>query len=404
MKQKIGVWLIGARGGVATTAILGWSAFRQGLIPDCGLVSQNSEFDALNLVEFEDLVFGGHEIRNTTVLEQAEDLAKRSRAFPEKLVESCRADLELVDQNIRPGSTLNVGSVIGELADSDFVLDQQTPSLLIGKLQEDMEEFQKEHNLARVIVVNVASTEPSGSLDQLPGQWDQLEEQIDQPAGREIPGSCFYAIAALKAGFPYLNFTPSVGSGLPAICDLAFQNGVPHMGHDGKTGETLLKSALAPMFARRNLDVMSWVGHNIFGNMDAQVLDQPENKQTKVVSKDRLLGQILGYQPDTLVSIERVDSLGDWKTAWDHIHFKGFLGTPMTLQLTWQGCDSVLAAPLVLDLVRFAEKAQSTGHKGLMPFLSCFFKSPLGTEENNFELQYQELCTWSKQISSAVNA
>ena len=136
------------------------------------------------------------------------------------------------------------------------------------------------------------------------------------------------------------------------------------MGCDGKTGETLLKSVLAPMFARRNLQVMSWVGHNIFGNMDGRVLDDPANKQAKIASKDHLLGEILGYRPQTLVSIEYIESLGDWKTAWDHIHFAGFLGTPMTMQFIWQGCDSVLAAPLVLDLVRLTELARRRGEIG----------------------------------------
>ena len=137
--------------------------------------------------------------------------------------------------------------------------------------------------------------------------------------------------------------------------DLAAQRGTCHAGHDGKTGETLLKSVLAPMFAARNLEVMSWVGHNIFGNLDGLVLDDPANKAAKIKGKDQLVRQILGYDPQTLVSIEYIRSLGDWKTAWDHIHFRGFLDTPMTLQFTWQGCDSLLAAPLVLDLVRFVE-------------------------------------------------
>ena len=126
------------------------------------------------------------------------------------------------------------------------------------------------------------------------------------------------------------------------------ERGTCHAGQDGKTGETLLKSVLAPMFAARNLEVLSWVGHNIFGNLDGLVLDDPANKAAKIKSKDQLVGSILGYEPQTLVSIEYIRSLGDWKTAWDHIHFRGFLGTPMTLQFTWQGCDSLLAAPLVL--------------------------------------------------------
>ena len=168
------------------------------------------------------------------------------------------------------------------------------------------------------------------------------------------------------------------------------------MGHDGKTGETFLKSVLAPAFANRNLEIMSWVGHNIFGNMDGKVLDDPINKQTKVTSKDRLLGQILGYDPQTHISIEYIKSLGDWKTAWDHIHFRGFLGTPMIMTFTWQGCDSILAAPLVLDLFRFTELAARNGETGLLTFLSSFFKSPLGTNENDFSKQFDLLTQWGE--------
>ena len=137
------------------------------------------------------------------------------------------------------------------------------------------------------------------------------------------------------------------------------------------------------------------MGHNIFGNMDGQVLNDPVNKKTKVDSKDKLLGQMLGYDPQTHISIEYIKSLGDWKTAWDHIHFRGFLGTPMTMQFTWQGCDSILAAPLVLDLARFTELAQRRGQSGLLTHLSSFFKSPLGTTENDFSKQFQMLLNWA---------
>jgi myo-inositol-1-phosphate synthase len=194
----------------------------------------------------------------------------------------------------------------------------------------------------------------------------------------------------------YINFTPSLGASPAAIQDLAKLRGTCTAGQDGKTGETLLKSVLAPMFAARNLEVLSWVGHNIFGNLDGLVLDDPANKATKVKSKDQLVKSILGYDPQTLVSIEYIRSLGDWKTAWDHIHFKGFLGTPMTLQLTWQGCDSLLAAPLVLDLVRFVELSWRKKEIGVLSHLGSFFKSPLGLKEHDFSRQFMLLCDWAQ--------
>ena len=218
---------------------------------------------------------------------------------------------------------------------------------------------------------------------RLPATWAELEPRL-QSADCPLPASSLYAIAALDLGYSYINFTPSLGAAPAAIDELARLRGGRHAGCDGKTGETLLKSVLAPMFAARNLQVMSWVSHNIFGNMDGRVLDDPANKRAKLESKDRLLGEILGYKPQTHISIEFIESLGDWKTAWDHIHFAGFLGTPMTFQFIWQGCDSVLAAPLVIDLIRFTELARRRGQTGLLKFLASFFKSPLGVEEHSF--------------------
>ena len=173
-------------------------------------------------------------------------------------------------------------------------------------------------------------------------------------------------------------------------------------GKDGKTGETLLKSVLAPMFAARNIRILSWVGHNIFGNRDGLVLDDPHNKASKIRTKDQVISQIVGYKPQTHVSIEYIESLDDWKTAWDFIHFRGFLGVKMSMQFTWQGCDSLLAAPLVIDLARLALHAQRRGEVGVMRHLACFFKSPMGVEEHDFFRQFAMLEQYARAGSAAV--
>ncbi len=203
-------------------------------------------------------------------------------------------------------------------------------------------------------------------------------------------------MAALEEGAAFVNFTPSRGPDVPALIELAEESGGLVAGSDGKTGETLCKSVLAPLFAMRNLRILSWVGHNIFGNRDAEVLDDPRNKASKVKSKDHLIQSIVGYSPKTLVTIENIPSLGDWKTAWDHIHFEGFLGTKMVMQFIWQGCDSILAAPLVLDLIRLAVLAQDRGERGIMRHTACFFKSPLGIEEQDMFKQFQMLVSYLK--------
>jgi myo-inositol-1-phosphate synthase len=391
--QRIGIWLVGAKGGVASTVILGLIAMQRGLAPHYGLVSDLPTFQATKLAAWANFVVAGHEIRAVSLVEETQRMAAENHIVAPSLVEQCRDGLEQIDSRVRPGTIRNIGRTISALADT-VIPRQETPRLAIARLRRDMVEFASAERLTHVVVVNVASTEPPSDLSGLPAAWPEFDQQLDD-VENPLPASSLYAIAALEAGYSYLNFTPSLGPDMPAMDELARLRRTCYYGCDGKTGETLMKSVLAPMFARRNLQVLSWVGHNIFGNLDAQVLDDPANKQAKVASKNHLVGQILGYRPQTLVSIERVPDMGDWKTAWDHIHFAGFLGLPMTLQFTWQGCDSILAAPLVLDLVRFTELAHRRGHLGQMPFLSSFFKSPYGMKEHAFDRQFEMLERWA---------
>jgi myo-inositol-1-phosphate synthase len=200
-----------------------------------------------------------------------------------------------------------------------------------------------------------------------------------------------YAYAALAHGFPYVNFTPSPGIAPPALQALGVKHHVPFYGSDGKTGETLMKTVLAPLFRYRNLEVLSWEGFNILGGGDGRVLADPRHKRSKVLTKGGVLSSILGNSPHANVGIEYVPSLGNWKTAWDYIHFRGFLGTKMTAQFIWEGCDSILAAPLVLDLVRLTEFAQRKGEAGPMPHLACFFKDPMGVNVHAFPEQVRML-------------
>jgi myo-inositol-1-phosphate synthase len=396
--QRIGLWFIGARGGVASTATLGLLALQRQLAGTAGLVSELPQFARLNLATWDSFVVGGHEIRDGSIFDSLARLQSDSRVLDSALIDRCRPELEAVDSRIRSGSLANCGATIAGLA-APPMRDRTTESARQGidRLQRDLREFQAAAEVERVIVVNLASTEPANDRRVLPDRWDTLSRELEKADFQSLPASSLYAIAALELGMAYINFTPSLGSAPPAIQELAQLRRTCHAGQDGKTGETLLKSVLAPMFAARNLEVLSWVGHNIFGNLDGLVLDDPANKAAKIKSKDQLLRQILNYEPQTLVSIEYIRSLGDWKTAWDHIHFRGFLGTPMTLQFTWQGCDSLLAAPLVLDLARFVELSHRSGEIGVLGHLGSFFKSPLGLAEQGFSGQFSLLCDWAER-------
>ena len=316
-----------------------------------------------------------------------------SRAITPQLLEGAATLFGDIESRLRPGTLVSAGDTIRSLADRDSVHLVETPRQAIDRIRDDIQAFQRSENLDNVIVVNVASTEPPPTMP-IPQDFKDVEPLLNSEEKCPLPASSLYYLAAAEAKASYINFTPSVGATPQCMQQVAYDQHIAHAGCDGKTGETLLKSVLAPMFAARNLDVMSWVGHNIFGNMDGKVLDDPLNKSAKVKSKDHLLASILGYPPQTHVSIEYIESLGDWKTAWDHIHFRGFLGTPMTMQFTWQGCDSILAAPLVLDLVRLVDRASRNGEYGALEWLACFFKSPINIAEQDFFQQLTMLREW----------
>jgi len=390
-QRRVGLWMIGACGGVSCTTALGLSALARGLTPTTGMVTALPPFAHHDLDEPTAYVLGGHDIRTGDFVTAARELHERSNVFDERTLTACAADLTAWSANIRPGVVYKPNSAITALADRTDMRQARTPREAIDAIQSDLKAFKAAHKLDQVVVVNAASTEPPFEVGEEQKSLDKLLPALDRAAPAALPTSSIYAFAAIDAGFAYVNMTPSRGATLPALEELAKKRNVPHAGQDLKTGETLVKSVLAPMFARRNLRVLSWVGHNILGNRDGQVLNDPDNKASKVKSKDALLAALLGYKPQSIVSIEYIESLDDWKTAWDHIHYEGFLGTKMMFQFTWQGCDSLLAAPLVIDLVRLAAYAQRRGESGPMPHTACFFKSPVGVPEHDFGKQFAML-------------
>ncbi|MEU6482671.1 inositol-3-phosphate synthase [Streptomyces sp. NPDC046887] len=387
MTPRTGVWLVGARGSVATTTVVGAAALRAGLLPPTGCVSALPAFDGLPLPRFDALVFGGHDVAGTDLPKRADQLA-RAGVIPGGLPELLREELLAADAEIRPGAD---------------AADHRVPGDAVDALAADLVDFRARNRLDRVVVVNVATTEARPRAHRAWESWRELRGQLrrETPPGEEVlPSSSLYACAALLAGCPYVDFTPSVGVRVPALAELAVERRLPYAGNDGKTGETLVKSALAPMFAHRALRVSSWSGTNLLGGGDGAALADPERAASKSGSKARVLRAALGHPVDGGVHIHHVPQLGEWKTAWDHITFDGFLGTRMTMQFTWQGCDSALAAPLVLDLARFTALAHAEGVHGPVAELAFFFKDPLGTEEHALERQFGALVDWAQGLGT----
>ncbi len=391
--RKVGLWLIGARGSIAATVMLGAAALRRGETGVTGLVTATAPFAGLDLLPVADFVFGGCDIRRQPLRDAARQAMAEGVGLDQSFLDRIGPELDEVESDISPGTCRNCGEMIAGLAEQPVA--GNTVSAELAEIRRQLSAFRAKRQLDVVIVINLASTEPPLPLAPHHHDPELFAERIAANDGEAVQASTLYAYAAILEGCPYINFTPSSGALIPALVRLAEQSGVPVMGNDGKTGETLVKSALAPLFLSRNLEILSWEGVNMLGNMDGQVLNDPRNCQTKLKSKDQVLRNIMGYEPHSRVHIHYVPSLGDQKTAWDFIHFQGFLGARMSLQFTWQGYDSILAAPLVLDLARLADLAHRHGEGGLMPQLASFFKSPLGVTEYRHAAQYAMLTDYA---------
>ncbi len=389
--HKLGLWLIGAGGNVATTVGVGLAAMRQNLHDGTGLLTQTASFSRLPLVKLSNIVLGGHEIGSARPMKTAAELCRESGLFGEGLLRKIAPTLRAWQANIRQGTAIQCGTAIERIAGLKARRGSRSPRQAVARLRTDLRSFAKRHRLRRVVVINVASTEPPFRLTAKHRSWDSLQSLLKRGSSNALPASSLYALAAIEEGMPYINFTPSLGADVPALRERANQNRVPIMGSDGKTGETLIRSVLAPMFRERNLEVLSWAGYNILGNRDGQVLASPRNRASKLEGKNSAITALVGTSPETTTAIEYLSSLHDWKTAWDHVHFRGFLGVKMSLQFTWQGCDSILAAPLVIDLARLADFHANLGLAGVMTHLASYFKAPMDVKEQSFTGQMQML-------------
>jgi myo-inositol-1-phosphate synthase len=396
-RERTGVWLIGARGGLAVTLLTGVELVKRGLASTNGLVTETPLFAGAPLPRLEDLVFGGHDLRTTSLREAALEIYRDTGAIGYEKIEAIRDVLDALDRRIKIGTAINCGPAIRRLAGR--VKGDGRPLLeIVAGVRADLEAFVAEHGLKRLVVVNLASTEPPLSLDADHATPASFERLLAADRKTKVRASTIYAYAAASLGAAFVNFTPSNGALIPAVREIATSKGAPFMGDDGKTGETLVKSALAPMFKYRNLKVLSWQGYNILGDRDGLVLSEAANKRSKVGTKDSVLASILGYPLHTHVGIDYVPSLGDRKTAWDFVHFSGFLDYKMALTFTWHGCDAVLAAPLVLDMARLADVALRRGEAGPMRHLACFFKKPVDVGEQDLHVQFHYLTDYATTL------
>jgi myo-inositol-1-phosphate synthase len=385
---KLGVMCVGL-GAVATTFIAGVLAVRKGISSPIGSVSQMGTIrlgkrtegrsplvkDFVPLADLNDLVFGGWDIFEDNCYESA----KHAGVLEKDLLEQIRPELEA----IKPWKAVFDRQYVKRL-DGPNVKKGKNKRDLAEQLREDIRNFKQAHNLSRLVMIWCGSTEIF--LTETPAhQSIEAFEKGMEENDPSIPSSMIYTYAALMEGVPYANGAPNLSVDVPAMMDLAHTHQVPITGKDFKTGQTLIKTVIAPGLKARLLGVRGWYSTNILGNRDGEVLDDPESFKTKEESKKSVLDYIL--QPDLypqlykdichVVRINYYPPRGDNKEGWDNIDIVGWLGYPMQLKINFLCRDSILAAPIVLDLVIFLDLAKRAGWSGIQEWLSFFFKSPM---------------------------
>jgi myo-inositol-1-phosphate synthase len=405
---KLGALVVGLGGAVASTFVVGTLATRKGKAKPIGSITQlatirlgkrnENKFpkikDVVPLADLNDMVFGGWDI------------------FPENVYEAaCHAevleqkDLDLVKdelQAIKPMPGVFDQNWVKRL-NGTHVKKAATRWDLVEALRKDIRDFKKANGCDRVVVIWSASTETYIPLCEEHKSLAALEKAMKDNVADKISPSMCYAYAAVAEGAPFIMGAPNLCVDTPAMWEFSAKQNVPICGKDFKTGQTMMKTVLAPMLKTRMLGLNGWFSTNILGNRDGEVLDDPDSFKTKEVSKLSVIDTIL--QPDLYpdlygniyhkVRINYYPPRKDNKEGWDNIDIVGWMGYPMQLKIDFLCRDSILAAPLVLDLILFTDLAQRAGFSGIQDWLSFYFKSPMHDfdhiPEHDLFIQYTKL-------------
>ena len=366
MSERLGVAVIGLNGAVATTAAAGIAMIREGSNDLSGLPLANR--DVAGMAAYRDLQFGGWDLSHDSL----GTAALRHGVIGEK--ELANGASSLNDMHAWPA----VGSTdFCKNIDGANKIAAAGHRAAVERIQADLTQFKRDQGLDRVVMINLASTERKADVDAPSLQSvDAFERGLDQNDAAISP-AMLYAYAAIEANTPYANFTPSVAADVAPLAELARTRNVPVAGKDGKTGQTLMKTVIAPALRDRALHVDGWFSTNILGNSDGLALDDPKSLASKVDTKKSVLDQMLGYPvEDHIIMIHYYRPRGDDKEAWDNIDLTGFLGQKMQLKLNFLCKDSVLAAPLAIEIARCLDLAQQRGDGGVQEQMGIFFKAP----------------------------
>ena len=388
-KGRLGILIVGMDGAVATTFMGGVFAVRKGLAKPIGSLTQLATIrlgkrtehrfplirDFVPLANLKDLVFGGWDIRN----ENGYQAAERAGVLDQNHLNAIRTEMEALHPMKGVFDQYYVKRLTGK-----HVKKGKNKLELAEQLRDDIRSFRRKQRVDRLVMIWCGSTEIYLQLASVHQSLKKFEEGLKKNS-IDISPSMIYAYAALMEGVPFANGAPHLCIDIPALTQLAIDRNVPVMGKDFKTGQTLMKTVIAPMLKARMLGLKGWFSTNILGNLDGEVLDDPESFRSKEVSKLGVLEYIL--QPDLYpdlykdyyhkVRINYYPPRGDNKEGWDNIDIFGWLGYPMQIKIDFLCRDSILAAPIVLDILLFLDLAQRSGMRGIQEWMSFYFKTPM---------------------------
>lgn len=387
---KLGIMVVGC-GAVATTFMTGVFMTRKGLAKPIGSMTQYDKIrvgkgtdkkylhykDIVPLADLNDIVFGTWDVYP----QNAYQAAVYAEVLKAKDIEPVRDELEAI-KPMKAAFDKNYAKRL----DGDNVKDCKTRWDMVVELKKDIQNFKKANNCSRIVVIWAASTEIYVPYDErYHKNLAQFEAAFKSDDREHIAPSMCYAYAALTEGCPFIMGAPNTTVDIPAMWELSEQTRMPISGKDFKTGQTLVKSGFAPIIKTRSLGLAGWFSTNILGNRDGLVLDEPANFHTKEVSKLSTLETICkaGEQPDLYgniyhkVRINYYPPRNDDKEGWDNIDIFGWMGYPMQIKINFLCRDSILAAPLLLDLTLLSDLAARAGRYGIQRFLSFFLKSPM---------------------------
>ncbi|HML72055.1 MAG: inositol-3-phosphate synthase [Macellibacteroides sp.] len=405
---KLGVLVVGVGGAVSTTFIVGTLAVRKGLATPIGSITQLATMrlgkrnennfpkikDIVPLATLDDIVFGGWDI----FPEDVYAAAKHAEVLTDKDLEGVKDELVA----IKPMKAAFDQNFVKRL-NGTHVKEADTRWELMEQVREDIRNFKAQNNCDRVVVIWAASTEIYLPLADEHQTLEGFRKAMKENNVEQIAPSMCYAYAAIAEGAPFIMGAPNLCVDMPAMWEFSKEMNVPICGKDFKTGQTMLKTVLAPMLKTRMLGLDGWFSTNILGNRDGEVLDDPDSFKTKEVSKLSVIDTIL--QPELYpelykniyhkVRINYYPPRKDNKEGWDNIDLVGWMGYPMQLKVDFLCRDSILAAPLCLDLVLFADLALRCNFSGIQSWLSFYFKSPMHdfehVPEHDLFIQYIKL-------------